>query len=151
MDFDSPIYGVALAFGAGVALIMLARYARGLRDPFRGFVALSLGDASFTEILGVFLIGYAIGALVAGPAPSSGGPPRPPGAIVSGRFGPASALIRGGLPVTTGLGLAFITFLWRIDVIGKLSNPQSHKALAAIIGQVADAVDDIPAGGHGQI
>src|SRR4051812_885459 len=119
MDFDSPIYGVALAFGAGVALILLARYARGLRDPLRGFVALSLGDASFTEILGVFLIGYAIGALVAGPpAVSSGGPPRPPGgAIVSGRFGPASALIRGGLPVTTGLGLAFITFLWRIDVI----------------------------------
>ena len=43
------------------------------------------------------------------------------------------------------------TFLVRIDIIGKLSNPQSGKAVAAIVGAEAQAVEDIPPGGHGQI
>jgi membrane protein implicated in regulation of membrane protease activity len=50
-----------------------------------------------------------------------------------------------------GTTLALITFLIRIDIIGKLSNPQSGKSVTAIIGAEAQAVEDIPAGGHGQI
>jgi membrane-bound ClpP family serine protease len=35
--------------------------------------------------------------------------------------------------------------------VAKLTNPQSHKSVTAIIGAEAQAVEDIPAGGHGQI
>lgn len=152
MDIESPIFGVIVALVVGLALIVVSRLARGLPDTASGFVRLAVGEVSFTEIFGVFLLGYAIGALIAGPpSETSGGPPRPPGVIVGGRFGPAGALLRGGPAVSTGFALAFLWTLYRFDVVGRLTNPQSHKSVAAIIGTLADAVEDIPAGGHGQI
>jgi membrane protein implicated in regulation of membrane protease activity len=151
ISLDAPILGVAAGLLAGIALIGLARWSRRLADPIRGLVRLSMGDVSFTEVLGMFLIGYAVGSLVSGPpTPVGGGPPLPPG---GGRFigGPFNPFLRGGLPVTFGVALAFITVLIRSDLIGKLSTPQSHKSVSAIIGGEALVVEDIPAGGHGQI
>lgn len=146
---NSPIVAVAGALLLGVGLVALSRYGRRLADPARGFIRLSLGDVSFTEVFGMFLIGYAIGSLVSGPPTPSGGPPLPPG----GRFigGPFNPFLRGGLPVTTGVALAVLTALYRADVIAKLTTPSSGKSITAIIGAEADAVEDIPAGGHGQI
>ena len=101
----------------------------------------------------MFVVGYSVATLISGsPAPSSSsGPPRPPiggGRFIGGGFNP---LARAGLPVATGMLLAFLTVLYRVDIIGRLTNPQSHNAVTAIIGAEAEAVDDIPAGGHGQI
>jgi len=156
VDFDSPIFGVLLALAVGAGLIAISYFARGLRDPLQGFVRLSLGDVSFTEVFGVFLLGYGVAALIAGPTPDApGGVGRPGpggGVIISRGFGgPAGAILRGGPAVTGGFALAFVWTLYRMDVVGKLTNPQSHKSVAAIVGTIAVAVEEIPAGGHGQI
>jgi membrane protein implicated in regulation of membrane protease activity len=149
VDLNSPIVGAVLGIVVGIALFVLSRYARRLPEPIRGFVRLEAGGVSFTEIFAVFALGYGIGSLATGPSSPRGGPPLPPG----GRFigGPFNPFLRGGLPVAVGTTLALIMFLYRVDIIGKLSNPQSHKSVAAIIGAEAQAVEDIPAGGHGQI
>jgi hypothetical protein len=147
VDANSPVVGAVLGAAVGIALLALSRYARGLREPLRGFVGLETGGLSFTEVLGVFALGYAIGSLANGPAAPRGGPPGP-GVFIGGPFNP---FIRGGLPVGVGATIAISWFLYRVDIIGKLTNPQSHKSVAAIIGAEAQAVEDIPAGGHGQI
>lgn len=151
LDLNSPIVRAALGIVVGIALFVLGRYARRLPEPFRGFVRLEAGGVSFTEIFAVFAIGYGIGSLASeSPTAARGGPPQPPvgGRFGGGRFDP---FLRGGLPVAVGTTLALITFLFRVDIIGKLSNPQSGKSVAAIIGAEAQAVEDIPPGGHGQI
>ena len=150
MDLNSPILAVAGGLLLGVVLVALSRLATRLPDPVRGFIRLSFGDVSFTEAFGMFLIGYAIGSLVSGPPTPSGGPPLPPG---GGRFigGPFNPFLRGGLPVTTGTAFALLTILYRADIIGKLGTSSSGKALTAIVGAAAEAVEEIPAGGHGQI
>ncbi|MDQ2953037.1 MAG: hypothetical protein M3R54_12340 [Chloroflexota bacterium] len=150
ISLEAPIVGVVIGLVAGLGLVGLAGWSRRLADPLRGLLRLSMGDVSFTEVLGMFLIGYALGSLVSGPPTPVGGPPLPPG---GGRFigGPFNPFLRGGLPVTAGIALAFITVLIRADVIGKLTTPQSHKSVSAIIGGEALVVEDIPAGGHGQI
>jgi hypothetical protein len=151
LDLNSPIIRAALGIVVGVALLVLSRYARRLPEPLRGFARLEAGGVSFTEIFAVFAIGYGIGSLASeSPTAARGGPPPPP---VGGRFsgGAFNPFLRGGLPVAVGTTFAVITFLFRIDIIGKLSNPQSGKSVAAIIGAEAQAVEDIPPGGHGQI
>ena len=150
-DLNSPIVRAALGLFVGIALLVLSRYARRLPDPIRGFVRLETGGVSFTEIFAVFAIGYGIGSLASeSPTAARGGPPPPPvgGRFGGGRFDP---FLRGGLPVAVGTTFALLAFLFRIDIIGKLSNPQSGKSVTAIIGAQAQAVEDIPAGGHGQI
>jgi membrane protein implicated in regulation of membrane protease activity len=149
LDTNSPLVGAALGIVGGIALLALSRYARRLPEPIRGFVRLEAGGVSFTEILAVFAIGYGIGSLASGPTTARGGPPLPVGGrFGGGRFDP---FLRGGLPVAVGTTFAVIAFLIRIDIIGKLTNPQSHRSVAAIIGAEAQAVEDIPPGGHGQI
>ena len=151
LDLNSPIVRAALGIVLGIALIALSRYARRLPEPLRGFVRLEAGGVSFTEIFAVFAIGYGIGSLASeSPNATRGAPPAPPvgGRFGGGRFDP---FLRGGLPVAVGTTFALITFLFRIDIIGKLSNPQSGKSVAAIVGAEAQAVEDIPPGGHGQI
>jgi membrane protein implicated in regulation of membrane protease activity len=144
--FERPIFRVAAALFGGIALVGISQIARRLPERLRGSIRLELGNVSFVEIFGIFLIGYAIGALVAGPSPDPPGPPRPG---IGGRFG---FLTRGGAtPVTFAFALAFFALLWRYDILGRLTNPQSHKSVAAIIGSDAEAMEDIPAGGHGQI
>src|SRR5512133_2159323 len=97
-----------LAAAAGVALVVFARWAA--RRPgtrWESFGALRTGDVLLTECVGAFLIGYAIGSVIA-PNPDIGGPPgrlRPPG-----RFG-------GGLnvPFTFGIVLALLAAIVRLD------------------------------------
>jgi membrane-bound ClpP family serine protease len=142
---------VIVGIVAGVALIALSHWAKGLSEPVAGIVRLQAGEVSFTEVFGMFVLGYGIGTLVNGPTSAAAGPPGPPGVVV-GRFGGGfNPFARGGIPVGTGFAFAFLMFLYRIDIIGKLSNPQTHKSVTAIIGAEAEAVEDIPAGGHGQI
>jgi hypothetical protein len=151
LDLNSPIVRAALGIVVGIALLVLSRYARRLPEPIRGLVRLESGGVSFTEIFALFAIGYGIGSFASeAPTAARGGPPQPPvgGRSGGGRFDP---FLRGGLPVAVGTTFALITFLFRIDIIGRLSNPQSGKAVAAIVGAEAQAVEDIPPGGHGQI
>jgi hypothetical protein len=152
LDLGSPIVGVLVGISAGVALIALSRWARGLPEPIAGFVRLQTGEVSFTEVFGMFVLGYGVGTLVNGPPSTAGGPSGPPGPPgIGGRFGGFNPFARGGLPVATGTAFAFLLFLYRVDIVGRMTNPQSHKSVTAIIGKEAQAVEDIPAGGHGQI
>lgn len=153
LDLNSPIVGVVVGIIAGAGLIALSRYARGLPEPIGGLVRLQAGSVSFTEVFGVFLLGYAIGSLANGPPSQTGAPSGPgPARIPVGRFGGGfNPLARGGLPVATGTAFAFLWFMYRVDIVGRLSNPQSGKSVNAIIGAQAQAVEEIPAGGHGQI
>ena len=153
LDLNSPILGVVVGIVAGIGLIVLSRYARRLPEPMGGLLRLQAGSVSFTEVFGVFLLGYAIGTLANGPPTQAGAPSGPgPARLPAGRFGGGfNPFARGGLPVATGTAFAFLWFMYRVDIVGRLSNPQSHKSVAAIIGAQAQAVEDIPAGGHGQI
>ena len=152
LDLNSPIVGVVVGIVAGVGLILLSRYALSLPAQVAGLVRLQAGEVSFTEIFGMFVLGYGIGTLVNGPPSQSGAPSGPGGIPIGGRFGGGfNPFARGGLPVATGTALAFLMFLYRIDIVARLTNPQSNKSVTAIIGAEAQAVEDIPAGGHGQI
>lgn len=151
LDPSPPIVGVVLGIIAGVGLLVLSRLSRSLPASVRGLVRLEWGDVSFTEVIGMFVLGYSVASLLSGPpTPSSGsGPLRPPGGrFIGGGFNPFA---RAGAPAVTGLLVALITVLYRADIIGRLTNPQSHNAVASIIGAEAEAVEDIPAGGIGQI
>jgi membrane-bound ClpP family serine protease len=147
--FDAPIYAATIVIG--VALIVLARWAarrKGTR--WESLVALRIGDVLFTEIFGVFLIGFAIGALVA-PQLESGGPPGPPGRPgPSGRFGGAFSGNR--LPFLLGLVLAAIAAAVRIDWTDHLLRGASKSnTLTTYIGWDAKVVAPIRAGEFGEI
>jgi membrane-bound ClpP family serine protease len=149
--FDAPIY--ALVVVIGIMLIVLARWAA--RRPgtrWESLVALRIGDVLFTEIFGVFLVGYAIGALVA-PQLDSGGPPGPPGRGgpgPGGRFGGAFSGNR--LPFILGLVLAAIATVVRIDWTDHLlRGSTAHNTLSTYIGWDARVVAPIRAGEYGEI
>src|SRR6266851_7253622 len=85
----------------GVVLIVVARWAarrRGTR--WDSFVALRVGEVLVTEVVGAFLIGYALGSIIAPPGERAAlpGPPPPGGGrfVRPGGGGP-------GLPFTLGL------------------------------------------------
>jgi membrane-bound ClpP family serine protease len=147
--FDAPIY--ALVIVLGVALIVLARWsARRKGTRWESLVALRIGDVLFTEILGVFLVGFAIGALIA-PQLDSGGPPGSPGrGGPGGRFGGAF----GGnpLPLLLGFVLAAIAAAVRIDWTDHLlRGPSKVNTLSTYIGWDAKVVAPIRAGEFGEI
>ena len=145
--------GLLTAFGAlvaGIILIVLARWAarrRGTR--WESLVALRFGDVLFTEVVGAFLVGYAIGSLVATPQSGRGGPPPPPGV----RFGrPSLGFGAGELPVTLGLIAAAVAALMRIDLRDlALSGRASRNPITTYIGWDARVIARIPAGGWGEI
>ncbi len=149
--FDAPIYGLVVVIG--VVLIVLARWAE--RRPgtrWESLVALRIGDVLFTEIFGVFLIGFGIGSLVA-PQLDSGGPPGPPGRGgpgPGGRFGGAFSGNR--LPFILGLVLAAIRTAVAIDWTDHLlRGPSKGNALSTYIGWDARVVAPIRAGEFGEI
>jgi len=149
--FDAPIYGLVVAIG--VMLIVLARWAShrpGTR--WESLVALRIGDVLFTEIFGIFLIGFGIGSLVA-PQLDSGGPPGPPGRGgpgPSGRFGGAFSGNR--LPFLLGIVLAAIRTVVAIDWTDHLlRGPSKGNALSTYIGWDARVVAPIRAGEFGEI
>jgi len=146
--FDAPIYAVVVVLG--VALIVLARWAA--RRPgtrWESLVALRIGDVLFTEIVGAFLVGFAIGALVS--PQLDDGPPGPPGRPGGGaRFGGAFGGNR--LPFILGLVLAAIAAAVRIDWTDHLlRGSASHNALSTYIGWDARVVAPIRAGEFGEI
>lgn len=112
-------------------------------------MALRIGDVLFTEVLGAFLIGFAIGSLIA-PQLDRAGAPGPPGRAI----GPGPRFGLGGdrLPVTLGVIAAAITALIRID-LGALLLPSrsAPNALSNYIGAHARVIAHIPAGGYGEI
>jgi membrane-bound ClpP family serine protease len=146
--FDAPIYAAVVVLG--IALIVLARWAAGRPGTrWESFVALRIGDVLFTEMLGAFLVGFAIGALVA-PQLDDGplGPPGRPGG--GARFGGAFAGNR--LPFILGLVFAAIAAAVRIDWTDHLlRGPASHNALSSYIGWDARVVAPIRAGEFGEI
>src|SRR5882762_8038713 len=151
--FDAPIYlGLILL---GVGLVVLARWAakrKGTR--WDSLVALRIGDVLFTEMLGAFLVGYAIGSLVvpqldygAGPGPGPG----PSGRVIvgPGGFDP----FRGSrLPLILGVVLAAIAAIVRIDWTDHLfRGPSRGNALSTYVGWDAKVVAPIRAGEFGEI
>ena len=150
--FDAPIYGLVVVIG--VMLIVLARWAA--RRPgtrWESLVALRIGDVLFTEIFGVFLIGFGIGSLVA-PQLDSGGPPGPPGRGggpgPGGRFGGAFSGNR--LPILLGIVLAGIRTVVAIDWTDHLlRGPSKGNTLTTYIGWDARVVAPIRAGQFGEI
>ncbi len=147
--FDAPIY--ALVVVLGVALMVLARWAaRRQGTRWESLVALRVGDVLFTEVLGAFLIGFGIGALIA-PQLDSPGPPGPPGRPVPpSRFG--GALSGSRLPFLLGIVLAAITAAVRIDWTDHLlRGPSARNSLSTYIGWDARVVAPIRAGAFGEI
>jgi membrane protein implicated in regulation of membrane protease activity len=134
----------------GICLIVLARWAarrRGTR--WESLVALRFGDVLVTEVVGAFLVGYAIGSLAAAPQAGRGGPPPPPGV----RFGrPGLGFGAAELPLTLGLIAAALAALMRIDLRDlALSGRASRNPITTYIGWDARVIARIPAGGWGEI
>ena len=134
-----------LAAVIGIGLVVFARWAAkrpGTRWESLG--ALRTGDVLLTEVVGAFLIGYAIGNVVA-PGPDLGGPPGRRGP--PGRFG-------GGLnvPLTFGLVVALLAAVVRLDLRDLLlRGPTTRNPLQTYIGWDAVVSEAIPAGGYGAI
>ena len=129
----------------GVALVVFARWcARRPGTRWESFGALRTGDVLLTEVVGAFLIGYAIGSVVS-PNADVGGPPGRRGP--PGRFG-------GGLnvPVTFGIVLALLAAVVRIDFRDLLlRGPTTRNPLQTYIGWDATVSEAIPPGGYGTI
>lgn len=143
--FDAATSAIVIAIG--IALVVLARWAARRRGTkWDSLVALRMGDVLFTEVLGAFLIGFAVGSLVA-PQLDSGRPPGRP-------IGPGGRLGLGGdrLPLLLGIASAAIAVLMRID-LGALLLPSrsAPNALSNFIGARARVIAHIPAGGYGEI
>jgi membrane protein implicated in regulation of membrane protease activity len=149
--WDAPIYALTVVTGFG--LVVLARWAgrrKGTR--WESLVALRMGDVLFTEILGVFLIGFGIGALIV-PQLDRSIPGGPPGTVIVGRGGRfLSAVSDSRLPLMLGLVLAAIATVVRIDWTDHLLRGSTkNNALASYIGWDARVVAPISAGGYGEI
>jgi len=134
---------------------VVSRVARGLGEPVGGFLRLSIGDLSFTEIFGMFFIGYALGLLVSDPQGGTTSARRPPNVpIPAGRFRVGlNPFAGGGTPLAAGTAFAFLTVLIRADVFGRLMNPrpETSKSISAVVGVEAVCTNAIPAGGIGHI
>ncbi len=114
-----------LAIPIGIALVVLARWAsrqRGSRADT--WLALRVGDVLFTEMLGAFLVAFAIGDLFA-----SDDEPGAPRRVGFGRFGGRFGGAGSALPLPFMLGLV----------------------AAADVGIRARVIAHIPAGGVGEI
>lgn len=142
------------AFGAlllGILLIVLARWAarrRGTR--WDSLVALRFGEVLVTEVIGAFLVGYAVGSFVAPPEAGRVGGPGPPG---GGRFvRPGFGFGGPQLPFTLGIIAAAVAVLRHIDLRDlALSGRAQRNPIQTYIGWDAHVIARIPAGGWGEI
>lgn len=137
-----------LAIGLGIALIVLARWAsrkRGSRAD--SWIALRVGDVLFTEMLGAFLIGFAVGDLF-GSDDEPGQPRRVGFGRFGGRFGGAGGL---PLPFMIGIAAAAVTAIVRIDWGGLLMRSRPAANAADYIGMRVRVIAHIPAGGVGEV
>jgi membrane protein implicated in regulation of membrane protease activity len=138
----------ALTIPIGIALIVLARWASRHRgSPADTWIALRVGDVLFTEMLGAFLVGFAIGDLFA-TDDEPGGPRRVGFGRFGGRFGGAGAL---PLPFMLGVAAAAVAALARIDFGGLMLRSRPAAQASDYIGIRARVIAHIPAGGVGEI
>lgn len=139
----------ALAIPIGIALIVLARWAsrqRGSRADT--WIALRVGDVLFTEMLGAFLVAFAIGDLFA--TDDEPGAPRRVGfGRFGGRFGGAGSALP--LPFMLGLVAAAVAAVARIDFSGLLLRSRPAASESDYVGIKARVIAHIPAGGVGEI
>ena len=144
---DPAVYAIVGA--AGVALIVLTRWAARRGGRWRSWIALSIGDLRFTEVVGAFLIGASLGGLLAPQLDAGGvtGPPRPMGP--AGRFG---SFNWSRLPLMLGITAAVLDVLTQIDVVGLLLRGSTQRGtLTTYIGSDARVVRAIRTGGYGDI
>jgi membrane protein implicated in regulation of membrane protease activity len=139
----------ALAIPIGIALIVLARWASRHRGSAADtWLALRVGDVLFTEMLGAFVVAYAIGDLFA--SDDAPGAPRRVGfGRFGGRFGGAGSALP--LPFMLGLFAAAVAALARIDFGGLLSGARAADNESDYVGAKARVIVRIPAGGTGEI
>lgn len=139
----------ALAIPVGIALIVLARWAsrhRGSRADT--WVALRVGDVLFTEMLGAFLVAFAIGDIFA--TDDEPGTPRRVGfGRFGGRFGGSGSALP--LPFMLGVAAAAVAALVRIDWGGLMLRSRPAAQASDYVGIRARVIAHIPAGGVGEI
>jgi membrane protein implicated in regulation of membrane protease activity len=139
----------ALAIPIGIALIVLARRAsrhRGSRADT--WVALRVGDVLFTEMLGAFLIGFAIGDIFA-TDDEPGAPRRVAFGRFGGRFGGAGSTLP--LPLMLGFFAAGVAAVARIDFGAFFLRSRPAASESDYFGMRARVIVHIPAGGVGEI
>jgi membrane protein implicated in regulation of membrane protease activity len=138
----------ALAIPIGIALIVLARWAsrhRGSRADT--WIALRIGDVLFTEMLGAFIVAFAIGDIFA--TDDEPGRPRRVGfGRFGGRFGGAGSL---PLPFMLGLFAAGVAAVARIDFGALFLRGRSAAKESDYVGIEGRVIAHIPAGGVGEI
>jgi hypothetical protein len=137
-----------LAMVVGVALIVLARWAsrkRGSRAD--SWIALRVGDVLFTEMLGAFLVGFAIGDLF-GSDDEPGQPRRVGFGRFGGRFGGAGGL---PLPFMIGVAAAAVAAIARIDFSALLMRSRPAANPNDYVGMRVRVIAHIPAGGVGEV
>ena len=106
-------------------------------------VALRIGDVLFTEMLGAFLVAFAIGDIFA--TDDEPGAPRRVGfGRFGGRFGGAGSSLP--LPFALGIFAAVVVALGRIDFSGLLSGARSAAKESDYVGTKARVIVRIPAG-----
>jgi membrane protein implicated in regulation of membrane protease activity len=138
-----------LAIPVGIALIVLARWAsrnRGSRADT--WLALRIGDVLFTEMLGAFLVAFAIGDIFA--TDDEPGAPRRVGfGRFGGRFGGAGSSLP--LPFMLGVFAAGVAALARIDFGSFFLRSRPAARESDYVGIRARVIAHIPAGGVGEI
>lgn len=138
-----------LAIPIGIALIVLARWAsrhRGSRADT--WLALRVGDVLFTEMLGAFLVAFAIGDIFA--TDDEPGAPRRVGfGRFGGRFGGSGSALP--LPFMLGVFAALVAAVIRIDFGGLMLRSRPAANESDYIGIKARVIVHIPAGGVGEI
>lgn len=138
-----------LAIPIGIALIVLARWAsrhRGSRADT--WLALRVGDVLFTEMLGAFLVAFAIGDIFA--TDDEPGAPRRVGfGRFGGRFGGSGSALP--LPFMLGLFAAAVAAIARIDLGGLFLRGRPAAQESDYVGINARVIAHIPAGGVGEI
>ena len=139
----------ALAIPVGIALIVIARRASRHRGSQADtWLALRVGDVLFTEMLGAFLIAFAIGDIFA--TDDAPGAPRRVGfGRFGGRFGGGGSALP--LPLMLGLFAAAVAAIVRIDFGGLLAGARPAANESEYIGIAARVIAHIPAGGVGEI
>jgi membrane protein implicated in regulation of membrane protease activity len=143
-----PLIAVAL-IPVGIALIVLARRASRQRGSHADtWIALRVGDVLFTEMLGAFLVGFAIGDIFA--TDDAPGAPRRVGfGRFGGRFGGAGSSLP--LPVMIGIFAAAVAAVARIDFGAFFMRSRSAADESEYIGARTRVLVHIPAGGVGEI
>ena len=139
----------AIAVLVGIALIVLARWASRERGSHADtWLALRVGDVLFTEMLGAFLVGFAIGDIFA--TDDEPGAPRRVGfGRFGGRFGGAGSALP--LPLMLGIFAAGVAAVARIDFGAFFLRSRPAASESEYIGTRARVIGHIPAGGVGEI